>query len=487
MKNYISLTFSIVGLIISPFVYSQSLDTNLFNTSGFRNHLLFLASDKLEGRAPGTNGYTLALNYVDSLFSEFSLIAVDSENNQHGFIQEFELENYLMQGKSKITLNYDQKLDTFLFGEDFIPFHFGNLFTEIVQGEIAFVGDGVFEPDYHVTDYDPKEIAGKWLVMNEHIPTRIIEKLPIELQNQYLDIHTSSLLRAKHAYENGAIGIMFTPDKRSMALWNIRSAAFQEFNTTKNLGSPFRSASIPVLLIDTVLANTLILNKTKRLSLKLEKILEKRHTIKTHNISGAVQGSQPSNQKKYIIVGAHLDHIGKIDSVIYNGAEDNGSGTAAVIELARIISKSPMKHTLIFVLFSSEELGLLGSQYFVNNLNIKHENIIAMINIDMVGRLDGDANGIAPIVLKNKGFWKDIIESTNVTSYFDLEYTESFTHKNSGDHFPFYQKDIPTLFLTAGMNNDIHQPTDETDRIDFEFLAFNTKLIYLILKEIDNN
>jgi hypothetical protein len=477
----------LIELIIYSSVFAQNPDKSFANDTiskeDIKLFLEYLASDNLGGRAPGTNGFNLAANYVDSLFNVFGLMTITDTRTT--YFQEFEVEKYSVETTSFITIETNHTIDTFYVGKNFIPFHFGKLNNERISGSVLFVNDGMNEPEYEIDDYLNLDIRGKWLLMNENISQERINKLSDELQIKYSDPHSSSIQRAKNAENNGALGILLISSKSGLEHWDIRESAFKYYHTIKQFNTPFRTAILPIILIDSLI-NTNLLNQTEIKFLNYDKIVNKEETIKTHNIIGTIAGANPELSNNYLVVGAHIDHIGSENDIVYNGADDNASGSAAVIELAKVISNNPLQHSCVFILFSSEEIGLLGSHYFINNTTIKKEQIQAMINLDMIGRSDASVDGIAPITINHNEYWKRQMNGLESEFKIRWDYADSFPRKNSGDHYPFYIKSIPTLFLFSGFHPDYHQPTDVSEKIDYEFLKSNTELVYRLLKVLDN-
>lgn len=209
--------------------------------------------------------------------------------------------------------------------------------------------------------------------------------------------------------------------------------------------------------------------------------------VSANNIAAKVRGSDPKLREEVVIVGAHYDHEGKDNrGRVYGGADDNASGTAGVMELARAfrnLKKKP-KRTILFILFTAEEKGLLGSKYYVENPLFPLEKTVAMINLDMIGRNDMDQISIIGRYQYPKLF--SIFDSTNrETVNFDLNFAvEEFIRQS--DHFPFMRKDIPTVFFNSGMHDELHRPEDTVGLIIPEKTEKATQLIFLSLWKIAN-
>ncbi len=491
MKKELIYIFIILLLIESNSVLTQQIYPDIITQNitidELRQHLFLLASDSMEGRGTGTKGFDLAANYVELQFLNANLVKPFTKMNYDwSYYQPLSIDKYSIEKQTSIILKYYKSTDTFNIGSNFILFHFGNLKNEKIVGNIVNVGFGLSEPEHGIDDYYNKNVTGKWVLMQESISDSVRSILPASLNMLYSDIHMSSLKRARTAADKGAIGIIFSPSEIGMQYWNIRMKSFREYFLLADLGSPTRSADIPILLIDSLMFRSIVFFENNSQGyITLEKKFKK-DNLYSRNIVGIVDGTDSTLKKQYLVIGAHLDHEGIKDGKIFYGADDNASGSTAILELAEAISLSPCKRSIIFALFTAEEIGLLGSYYFINNPPVEQNKIIAMINLDMIGRSDGNVNGIAPITPDIPGLeWKGIISRISDQSQIDWDYAESFPRKISMDHLPFYLMNIPSLFLFSGFHSDYHQPTDDADKIDYNFLHENTILVYKIIKQFD--
>jgi membrane-associated protease RseP (regulator of RpoE activity) len=190
--------------------------------------------------------------------------------------------------------------------------------------------------------------------------------------------------------------------------------------------------------------------------------------VRTANVIGVVPGRDPARAAEAVVVGAHYDHLGRSDSTVYPGADDNASGTAVVLELARAFATAGgAPRTLVFALFSGEEIGLRGSRHYVGNPTVPIERTVAMINLDMVGRL-GDRPLNVGGVGTGSGL-KTAVEDAGRqlgTALADRE-----APGGASDHAPFYSAGVPVLFFHTGAHPDYHRPTDTADKIDADGLA----------------
>lgn len=213
----------------------------------------------------------------------------------------------------------------------------------------------------------------------------------------------------------------------------------------------------------------------------------------SENVIAYIEGTEFPNE--YIIVSAHYDHVGMKNGEIYNGADDDASGTSAVLELARVFKKATEegngpRRSIIFLHCTGEEYGLHGSRYFTKNPLVPLEQVKANINIDMIGRIDthykDDGNYIYLVGSLDEG--KHLYEYANTANNELYNMTIDLTYDNRkhpemifyrSDHYNFAKNNIPVLFFHSGEHKDYHQPTDTADKIEYEWMTKRTKLIFL--------
>ncbi len=212
----------------------------------------------------------------------------------------------------------------------------------------------------------------------------------------------------------------------------------------------------------------------------------------TQNVVGILRGTDPMLRDQYIVIGGHHDHLGRSTTsaldpdardAIRNGADDNASGTSAVLELARMFSVSRPKRSVIFVTFSGEEQGLLGSQYFVENPPVPLDRLVAMLNFDMIGRMKNDELMVYGTATASE--LASMIDSANAVSASPLKVSGSGDGFGSSDHSSFYGKNIPVLHFFTDLHSDYHRATDDTEKINAAGAARVADLAFRIAKRID--
>jgi hypothetical protein len=211
--------------------------------------------------------------------------------------------------------------------------------------------------------------------------------------------------------------------------------------------------------------------------------------LPTQNVAAVVRGTDPALRDEYVILGAHFDHLGRsimgaldpeAQNAIHNGADDNASGTAAVIELGRLLRRNPPKRSVIVVTFSGEELGLLGSQYFVDHLPVPLEKVRAMLNFDMVGRLTDDRLIVYGVATAQE--LTDIVNRANVVA--PLKLTATGDGFGASDHSSFYAKNLPVLHFFTNVHDDYHKASDDADKVNGAGMARVVSLAERVTREI---
>ena len=217
----------------------------------------------------------------------------------------------------------------------------------------------------------------------------------------------------------------------------------------------------------------------------------KKNKVLTYNIIATLPGTDDKLKDEYVVIGGHYDSVSNKLDKIHNGADDNASGTSMVLELfEKFAASNTNKRTLIFMAFGGEELGLLGSKYFVNNPTIDLQKVQLMVNLDMVGRLDNEKNlqlggtltavdfdkKLEPFLNQMENRWQN---NLNITELGKGIFKRS-------DHYSFYLKDIPVLFFFTGLHEDYHGPTDDSNKINYQGMKVISDLVHPIMEELAN-
>jgi hypothetical protein len=385
--------------------------------------------------------------------------------------------------------------------EDFVPFPFSD--NASAEASIVFAGYGITAPDLEYDDYEGIDVEGKIVLVLRHEPQ---QKDPESVFNGTANTrHAFFKAKAKNAAAHGAVGmILFTgPGSRQHrsdelfppnVMQTIGGAGLVAVHVKKEVGEALLEQSDidPDEWIDAVdedlepRSKALAPGVTARLSVFIGTI-----TTPADNVIGILPGTDP--QAGAVILGAHYDHLGfgngssmapsRIGE-IHNGADDNASGTAALVELARVFGAiGPTRRTLVFAAFTGEELGLHGSKDMVSSDEpVPMDRVQIMINMDMIGRL-GDKNLFLGGVGSADGL-DEVVNRAVENSTLTVSSSTDTDMESRSDHDSFKTAGVPFLFLFTGLHSDYHRPGDDWDKIDPEGLAEITRMVYRIASEL---
>lgn len=377
------------------------------------------------------------------------------------------------------------------------------------ESNLVFAGYGIYAPKLHYDDYSGIDVKGKVVLVMRGTP---------ENENPHSDFDKYASLRNKAttAMNKGAAGIIFVngyipkdDDDKFMSLKYDRAAGLKDFPVIqikrgfadelfRRMGMNFKTYQEKIKDSSTTAPFEFKYDRGTAdnpsdyvyVQVSLSTEVEEVNAV-CNNVGAILEGSDPELQKEYVVIGAHYDHLGMgvegslykgKDEQIHNGADDNASGTAAVLELAQKFAsdKERPKRSILFLFFSGEELGLLGSAHFVNNSPIPVEQISAMINLDMVGRLDSTRQ-LTIYGTGTSSQWKKILNEKNTDSMKLAFVDEGY---GPSDQTSFYAKKIPVLFFFTGVHTDYHRPSDDADLINYDGEETITNYVYEASREI---
>ena len=539
-----------------------------------RTHITYLASDKLEGRRTGSGGAKLAAEYIAKEFSRYglqrsigwdtpgmSILEADSPNR---YLQKFPYVAGVELGKDNALRVTAQKLNlsaseagaitepiNFRVGADWMPLGWSSS-DQIELAPAAFVQYGITATDLNYDDYKQRPVKGKIVIARQGTPDA---DNPHGQFARYEDVRWKAiaarnagakallviareenfkdepLARLRYDNSGGDAGLPVAVISRQAARRILRSGGEQIPDIVKSLRDSMGNIA-PFGIPGNTNWQTASLN-LPMISLQTSIV---RREVEAANVVGIVNGADPVLKNEVIVIGAHYDHLGRggegslapREGDIHHGADDNASGTAGLLELARIFRSSDMprpRRTIIFIAFSGEEEGLLGSNYYVNHPVRPLENTVAMINMDMIGRMKnnklivggvGTAEGWRKILDSSAKFWGIGVtpvpasygkqlggeltakpESSinrangNLTTPLDTVRAFDLTLSEDGygpsDHSSFYAKKVPVLFLWTGTHEDYHKPSDTADKINYEDEAHVISFVARIIQSIDAN
>ncbi len=445
--------------------------------------LTYLASDSLQGRSPGSEGGILAGNYIVEKFESYGITPA----GENGYFQNFEVvtkteaptdRNMLKIGEISADLN-----------KDFIPFSYSTNGT--LKSDVVFAGYGFdIEADsLQWNDYANIDVRGKWVLVLRNDPE-------IRNPNSLFIPYSGEKSKVITAKEKGAKGILFVAGpkvSRKDKLLDLEidqtesNLGIAAFNVTREIANKILEDSRTTIegleegMVKSMKANSF---DTKTVVEATSNIVFQK--TETRNIIGLIEGADTTLKSQYIVVGAHYDHLGwgGIASsrepdvhAIHYGADDNASGTSGLLEIADKLAHANLRRSVILIAFGAEEIGTIGSKYFTTHPTIAKDKIVAMVNLDMVGRLKDTKE----ITVSGVGTSKEgellLNEILNVKER-DLVLGVEYNGFGPSDHANFYVEDIPVFFFNTGAHDDYHTSRDVVDKINFDGLLRVTEYAY---------
>ncbi len=526
-------------------------------------YLTFISSDLLEGRETASEGYDIAAEYAASMFKLWGILpAGDAVRSRGGFSRmpppqkqaAQPTRSYLQNIAFKETLGREStasvawkkgqvtKTKTF---EANVDYSYSASESQSITAPVVFVGYGIQESSMKFDEYKNIDVKGKFVLMLSETPGKNDPESPFnkgDLKEKYYPQRRmrggSSFSKNNIARDLGAEAILLienSPQENSDVARNtlnaqrvsdartiypgVRRRMSLEDNVRRSTSSP----SIPTIRISRSMANAILGlagQDVDTLKGKIEKDLQSHSQalngmtfsikskvetklVNSMNVLGYIEGSDPELKNEAIVIGGHLDHLGRRGDYIFNGADDDGSGSVGVMEIAEAFAKNPVKpkRSIVFALWTGEEKGLLGSTYYVAYPFI--EKTYATLNLDMISRTYDRESLLTRIMRNNKETGKIIMEQIDETKYVNLSFdantpaigefvrannkhvglhisiTASESASGGSDHAPFARVKLPWAFFIAAMTEDYHQPGDTVDKINEDLLERIIRITYL--------
>ena len=448
-------------------------------------HIQYLASPELKGRATGSPELEKAADYIAGQFRSFGLRPVDGKNSA-------DLTNYELPFPAELgarlgpanalSVSDAGTRQTLTEGQDYVPFTFST--NGKFSGPVVFAGYGITAKEHNYDDYAGIDVKNKLVLILRHEPQENDDKSVFD--GKKLTQHATFIDKMVNAKTHGARGVILIND---VAAHPETEDKLEKFGAN---GGP-RDAGIFFIQIKAATADAWLHAEgqdLQRVEQDIDRDLKPRsfalakvevdlsvdliHETKTvHNVAAYL----PGKTAEYVVIGAHYDHLGLGDEhslapnqlgQVHPGADDNASGTAGVIELARWFSTQPQqKRGILFLTFSGEELGLLGSNWYVNHPALPVGNAVAMLNLDMIGRVQGGRVFVSGA--QTGTTLARILKEVKLPAplHIDESGKDSGTNmSDASDHASFASKQIPILFFFSGLHADYHRPSDTADKID---------------------
>ncbi len=453
MKKYIAS--ALMMLMVLALFGQECYPVDFEQVERIKMDVEFLSDDELEGRSPGTEGIEVARDYIAKRFEKQGLIPVGEGGT---YYQEFTVPEPVVVDLKSTYVVFD---DTLFAGKT----NYTVLQAEngSASGKPVWVGYGITAPEMDYDDYKKiQSLEGNIAIMDVSAPDGV------HPHSKYVKYHDLSN-RIALAKGKGARGVV---------LVNLGDMANDPMSRYRTI----RSSGIPVFFVgDDEVAKQL--KKAKKLTVSVS---QKEVEADAYNVIGYIDNGKPTT----VIIGAHYDHLGWGGEgsrapgmhAIHNGADDNASGTAALIALAEYLGKKDdlTGHNYLFIAFSAEERGLLGSKYFVENPTLTIDNAAYMINMDMVGRLRDGALQISGTGTAKQ--WETVLENAQCKG---LSFKLDPSGIGPSDHSSFYTNGIPVLHFFTGSHDDYHKPEDDADKINYKGIGSIISLIKTVMRGAD--
>ena len=439
-------------------------------------YVKYLASEDMRGRETGSPELEKAAGYIRDQFRSMHLKPLSGDS----YYQDFEVTTSARLGQqNQVTYTLNRQKKTLKFQQDFVPLNVSS--AGKVSGEVVFAGYGITAPEYNYDDYAGLDVKDKIVLVLRHEPQEFDDKSVFE--GKVYTAHSQIFAKASNAKIHGAKALLMVND---VAAHPDDGDKLEKFGTTAgpaNGGIEFaqvkaevaenwmESAGKNLAAIEAAIDKDLHPQSFAfPASLAVEVDIDIRREVKTvHNVGAYI----PGDTDEYVILGAHYDHLGlgeqfslapSLAGTVHPGADDNASGTAGVIELANWFSHEPKhKRGILFLTFAGEELGLLGSSYYVNHPILPLANAVAMINMDMIGRIRDRKIYVGGVGTGTT--FAELLKDVGQHHDFQADATERGGY-GSSDHTSFTTMQVPVLFFFSGLHADYHKPSDTWDKID---------------------
>jgi peptidase M28-like protein len=483
---------------------------DVITSESLRKHLTIIASDNFEGRETGTSGNEKAANYIADQFKSFGLPAF----NNGSYFQD-------------VILNWTKWEDANIYVDDTRYKHlwdfvsFPNKNEELIDfttDEVIFLGYGIDDPKY--SDYNRADVKGKVILIYKGEPINKKGNSLITGKNTLSEWTDNPDKKLEIAKQKGVKAVLVIEEDIQKVLSESRRFLISPQLTLGELSNEeIKTANS--LSIKTNIAKAIMGKQYKKVLKARKKMLKKgksrsvtlptklvinleknQRTIRGVNVMGFIEGSDPKLKDEIVVVSAHYDHLGKRGEDIFNGADDNGSGTSTTIEVARAFAEAKKqgngpKRSILALLVTGEEKGLLGSKFYAERPVFPLENTVADVNVDMVGRVD-EKHSDNPDYVYVIGSDRLSTELHEINESVNSKYTNlilDYTYNEDddpnryyyrSDHYNFAEKGIPAIFYFNGTHDDYHRPSDTIEKINFEKMAKIARLVFHTTWELAN-
>jgi hypothetical protein len=490
------------GLSLTSFAQqAKPVDTPATDAAALKKHVSYLASDELDGRKPGTSGADKAAAYIADQFNRYGLGCSAPEfkcrhsGKKHGgYFKEFPFVAAVeLAKKNSLTFSHSETDNSLAVRQDWMPIGYSSN-GSMSQAQAIFVGYGITAGDLKHDDYAN-------IVAKDKIAIALAGTPDGDNLHGRFARYAESRWKAVAAKDHGAKALIIIA--REEKFGDDRMTRLRYDQSEGEAGIPAivisrQTAAKWIGLGDAAQLNQLEKSNDKRAeaaqklqSIKINLTVDiSRRTVPAHNVVGVLEGNDQKLKREFIIIGAHYDHLGRggessrdpNSAEIHHGADDNASGVAGLLELARIFSsqRNQLRRSIIFIAFSAEESGLIGSKAYLGASTVPLADNITMLNMDMIGRLRDGKLTVGGIGTSPE--FRQMVESLNKGA-FTLQLSEDGF--GPSDHSSFYAKQIPVLFFFTGTHDEYHKPSDTAEKINYEGQAKVVDYVSAIARELD--
>lgn len=509
------------------------------NGTEAQSYVAFLASDVLEGRDTGTRGIRIAQTYIESLYRAWGIEPMgDKLERKRQYLQSVPMAEAIPGDGSKITVQSGTSSRVFSPQVDF-AFGRGTRYAGSFAGNIAFAGYGIISKEHKYNDFADLDVAGRIVLISAGLPGGIDSPLAKGGDSPSYSLWRRLRDLRENLAEKGAVALLIVMEDANAPLGRADESPYKSGDRIR---SSRRNVFVPALTADDRSVTTLFISpamarylfstagkswdktlkaidaKIKPMSFQIDSAMTiididvEQKPVSGYNVIGYIEGSDEKLKEEYVVVGAHLDHVGvNEDGYVFNGADDNASGSSGLLEVAQAFAKNGErpKRSVIFTHWTGEEHGLWGSRFWVENPPVSLDKVVTYINMDMIGRdvdersynqmafrfgydvktrpysaeeaenlVMGTSSGQSPILNK-------LVVQLN-KDYVGLSLFAVSQADISGgtDYLPFHDRKIPVLGFFTGFHEDYHKPTDTAEKINIKKIGRIARLVYLTAFEI---
>jgi hypothetical protein len=523
----IPLQFAIVFGILAAAGEGHAPDNDSIRKDRLKADLLFLGGDAFRGRLTATPENSLATEFVASRFSRLGLRTV---TNDGSFFLRYNLITARSESTGALEAARGSATRKFFQGADFYPQRFSA--SGVAQGKLAFAGFGIVALDQGRDDYKGVDVRGRVVIVLDHEPGETDPASPFD--GVVTSEHADPMKKAIEAERKGAVALLIVSDLHNhpdpenfealaAAYWPASPPRIERYALQSRVEQVF----IPVAQISRSVASELLQGGNESLvalsrsaeanagasTVALDdvtvtlSVTVRRHIVPDRSVVAGLLGSDPMLKDEWVVISSHHDHEGADGAVIFNGADDNGSGTIGLIAIAEAYASATGKgqrprRSILFASFNSEERGLLGSWAFVERPPVSLAKIVAILNMDMIGRDEEVPEGGAPkfrgLPVQNAESNRDTftllghsrsaalaesIERSNATGGFGLRIKKDYDNNVSNlirrsDHWPFLQYGVPGVWFHTGLHPDYHTANDRPEKIRYDKMEKIVRLVH---------